>query len=77
MAKYVVPTMGDKPVLIKCRSCKTLYAPEAMKADRDAYNVTFERCPICGEQYNKWKQVIPLWKYNLIRWCRGWKGHSI
>jgi len=71
MAKYVVPPMGNKPVIVKCRSCKTLYVPESCRASNNKYDVVFEPCPVCGENYNKRKSVIPLWKYNLIRWLRG------
>ena len=74
MAKYVVPPMGSRPVIVKCRSCKTLYVPDKMQAVKDEYDVYFEPCPVCGERYNRWNCVIPLWRYNLIRWLRGVKG---
>lgn len=71
MARYVVPPMGNKPIIVKCRSCKTLYVPDGMDADKYENNVRFEACPVCGEDYNRWRDLIPLWKYNLIKWFRG------
>ena len=70
MAKYVVPPSGIKPILIKCRNCKTLYAPDGMSKH---WTGKFEQCPICGDDYNGGDQVIPLWRYNLIKWFRGGK----
>ena len=77
MAKYVIGPCGNKPFIIKCRRCKTLYVPETIKeADflfDDRYSIRFEHCPVCGNSKNNWDDVIPLWKYNLIKWFRGVK----
>ena len=31
----------------------------------------FEDCPHCGYYGNRKAQIIPLWKYNMIKWFRG------
>ena len=72
MAKYIVPSIDTKHTLIKCCRCKTLYEPETQVqkkylSDRKYY----ENCPICGYDCNDYSAVIPLWKYNLIKFFRG------
>ena len=69
MAQYVVP---PRTVIVKCESCKTLYVPDRSKDRR--WNgggfANFEKCPVCGSDHNEYKNTIPLWKYNLIRFFR-------
>ena len=65
MAKYIVPPKHEK--IIKCKKCGTMYVPE----HKTKYGNTFEDCPHCGYCCNRKAQIIPLWKYNLIKWFRG------
>lgn len=64
MAKYIVPPKHEK--IIKCKKCGTMYVPD--KIDSSS---TFEDCPHCGYCCNRKAQIIPLWKYNIIKWFRG------
>ena len=68
MADYVIQ---PKTVIVKCRGCKALYVPDR-KNDRHAYGsfTWFEECPVCGGD-NDYRDVIPLWRYNLIKLFRG------
>lgn len=70
MAKYVVPPKGENVVLVKCSRCKTLYAPD-LNVHPHGWDNRFEFCPTCKYDGNSWSDMIPLWKYNLIRWIRG------
>ena len=71
MADYVIP---PKTCIVKCSSCKTLYVPDRQK-DRhwhhDGTFASFEKCPVCGNDENKFRNTIPLWRYNLIKLFRG------
>lgn len=72
MADYVIP---PKTVIVKCNGCKTMYVPDRSKDRRwrpDGSFASFEKCPICGEDNNRYKDTIPLWKYNLIKLFRGY-----
>ena len=72
MAKYVVKPRGV--IILKCDRCKTMYAPEIQKNGMYYVNgrmADFEPCPMCGYENNRWRDVIPLWKYNLIKFFRG------
>lgn len=64
MAKYIVP---PKEIIIKCYRCKTLYVPEFS----EKHGTCFEECPVCGFLLNDKDNVIPLWRYNLIKLFRG------
>ena len=70
MAKYIVPPREKKMVLVKCWSCKTLYMPDHDVHPRGEKN-KYEQCPVCGTTMNDYQNVIPLWRYNLIRYWRG------
>lgn len=70
MADHIVPPNGGKPIIVKCYRCKTLYVPNLNEHPLGAKN-NFECCPICGTGANSWSNVIPLWKYNLIKFFRG------
>ena len=72
MAKYVVPPMGKENLIVKCYKCRTLYVPEPGRHPYGREDC-FEKCPICGAGANNWENVIPLWRYNLIKWFRGGK----
>lgn len=72
MASYVIP---PKTAIVKCRDCKALYVPDRSK-DRKWCGghhdfASFEKCPVCGCDDNRYCDVIPLWKYNLIKLLRG------
>ena len=70
MADYVIP---PKAAIVKCRDCKTLYVPNRSK-DRHWVGrgfSSFEKCPTCGYEDNNYRNTIPLWKYNIIKWFRG------
>ena len=68
MAKYVVPSRRkERPVLILCYGCKTLYSPDK----KDAFSGFYEKCPVCGYSTNNNYNTIPLWRYNLIKYWRG------
>ena len=71
MAKYIVPPKRDGDVIIKCNGCGTLYVPDKGKHPYGDPTY-FERCPVCGYSTNSKYQIIPLWKYNLIKWYRSW-----
>lgn len=74
MAKYVVP---PKTILVKCYRCHALYAPDP-KRKPCGIQRGFEICPVCGCGGNDWGNVIPLWKYNLIRFFRcGMKNEQV
>ena len=66
MAKFVVPSR-KKEIIVCCHRCKTLYVPEKMSS---LGNNFFEECPVCHATCNDWNNVIPLWKYNLIKLFR-------
>lgn len=70
MADYVIP---PKTTIVECGKCKTLYVPDLTKSRlwSDKRFMAFEECPVCGHEYNKYDDVIPLWKYNLIKLFRG------
>ena len=70
MAKHVVPSISLEHILIKCYKCKTMYEPEKSK-ERYFGGVVYEKCPVCGYDDNNYSNVIPLWKYNLIKYLRG------
>ena len=73
MAEHVVPPKGGDVIIIKCYRCKTLYVPDIGKHPFGDEQY-FECCPICGASCNNYKNIIPLWKYNLIKFFRGrWK----
>ena len=75
MADHIVKPIGKETILIKCKQCKTLYSPkDGVNTDKHFY--MFEKCPVCGYERNEWKQVIPLWKYNLIKAFRGMFNHG-
>ena len=70
MAECVVP---PRAAIVKCRGCKTLYVPDRGKDRRwssDRSFASFEKCPVCGFDDNRYRDTIPLWKYNWIRFCR-------
>ena len=70
MASHIVPPKCGEGIIIKCYRCKTLYVPNVnVHPHGDAS--CFEKCPICGAEYNDYKNIIPLWKYNLIKFFRG------
>jgi hypothetical protein len=49
-----------------------MYEPEEKKSDKwDSGRVVYEKCPVCGCESNDYSNVIPLWKYNLIKFFRG------
>ena len=68
MAEHVVKPLGKETILLKCNQCKTLYEPDS---NFNSNFYTFEPCPVCKYPHNQWKDVIPLWKYNLIKFFRG------
>lgn len=75
MAQYVVPPRKKRNVIIKCKECGTLYVPDKGNHPYgDPSN--FERCPTCNYGANKKEQIIPLWRYNLIRYWRGLFNHE-
>ena len=71
MARYVIPPKqkyGD--VIVKCLRCHAMYVPDFHK--KSLMNATYyEPCPWCGYDHNDKGNIIPLWKYNLIKWWRG------
>ena len=67
MAKYVVPSSIAKNKIIKCCNCKSLYVYEKMRFPGSLF---FEACPSCGCSNNTTSELIPLWKYNLIKWFK-------
>lgn len=72
MAKHVVPSISLEHILIKCYKCKTMYEPEEEKSEEwGSGRVVYEKCPVCGYDSNDYSNVIPLWKYNLIKYLRG------
>ena len=75
MAQYVVLPRQKRNVIIKCSECGTMYVPDKGK---HPYGDTscFERCPACNYGANKKEQIIPLWRYNLIRYWRGLFNHE-
>lgn len=76
MADYVIP---PRTAIVRCKSCKTLYVPDRTKDRKwssDKTFASFEKCPVCGNDDNKWTNTIPLWMYNLIRWRRGSKAYE-
>lgn len=73
MAEHVVPPKQGDKIIIKCYRCKTLYVPD-LAVHPYGDKTHFECCPICGAACNDYKNIIPLWKYNLIKFFRGrWK----
>ena len=71
MAKYVVPPRNRKDAtIIKCHRCKALYVPDH-KNNRVSGKWYYEPCPVCGYHKNGDAYIIPLWKYNLIKFFRG------
>ena len=78
MADFVIP---PKAAIVRCSSCKALYVPDRAK-DRHWHSInrgfaSFEKCPVCGYDNNGYGQVIPLWRYNLIKLFRGgFRGDS-
>ena len=75
MAEHIVKPIGKETILLKCYQCKTLYKPDEAFSENRFY--MFEKCPVCGYKHNNWTNVVPLWKYNLIKWFRGWgKGEA-
>ena len=70
MAEYVIP---PKAVIIRCRNCKALYVPDMEKSRRwhDGGFMAFEQCPVCEFNDNRQTEIIPLWRYNLIKLFRG------
>ena len=74
MASNIVFPNGDKTTIVKCKKCKAMYVPDKQTTISEGfYRGHFEKCPICGYERNDWDNVIPLWKYNLIKWFRGVK----
>lgn len=69
MAQYVVPPKNKSVAIIKCWKCGTMYVPETMYKGLIISN--YEPCPVCGCRTNDEDNLIPLWKYNLIKWIRG------
>lgn len=70
MAQYVVPPRKKKLIIVKCWKCKTLYVPDqGVHPNNDSSK--YEFCPVCGTGQNDRHNVIPLWRYNLIRYWRG------
>ena len=69
MAEHIVKPIGKETILIKCHRCKTLYEPDENFTEKSHFYI-FEKCPVCKYEQNDWKNVIPLWKYNLIKWFR-------
>lgn len=71
MADFVIPPMTT---IVRCRGCKALYVPDREK-DRhwtsDRSFASFEKCPVCGYDDNTYRNTIPLWIYNIIKWRRG------
>ena len=66
MATNLVPPKGS--CIVRCRQCRGMYVPETTKTNSG--EVYFERCPFCGYSSNNYKNTIPLWKYNLIKFFR-------
>ena len=77
MASYVIP---PKTVIVRCKSCKTLYVPDRAKDRKWTCGggfASFEKCPVCSEDDNNFRHTIPLWRYNLIKFFRGgFRGDS-
>lgn len=69
MADFMVPPHGS--CMIKCKGCKGLYMPES--TNTWAGDTYFEKCPFCGCTSNTYKNTIPIWKYNLIKFFRSGK----
>lgn len=66
--------MPPRAEIVKCRECKALYVSDRGKDRRcssDRSFASFEKCPVCGFDDNRYRDTIPLWKYNLIRFFRG------
>lgn len=74
MAEHIVKPIGRETIIIKCKQCKTMYVPDKNAEESRFY--MFEKCPVCKEKNNDWSQVIPLWKYNLIKSFRGMFGNG-
>ena len=70
MAKFVVPPHGSGQILLRCYRCHTLYAPDPNVHPYNDWK-NFEPCPVCNAGCNDYHQMIPLWKYKLIRFFRG------
>lgn len=71
MARYVVPPKKMKrEILLKCFKCGTLYCPDGQTLSL-INGKSYEKCPVCGYEHNTDGQIIPLWKYNLIKYFRG------
>lgn len=66
MAEFLVPPKGS--CIIKCKRCKGLYVPETIETEFG--RVKYEPCPFCGFQQNTYKNTIPVWMYNLLKWFR-------
>ena len=64
MADYLVPPKGSS--MVKCNRCGGLYLPDIFKT-RNGY---FEPCPFCNDMFNTYKNTIPIWRYNLIKFFR-------
>ena len=71
MAKYIVASINLEHPLVKCYRCKTLYEPEHAGRKYGSSDIYYEKCPVCGYDDNNYTNVIPLWKYNLIKLFRG------
>ena len=58
--------------IVKCRKCGTMYVPEKEKSNKFFAKSFFEECPNedCCCSINDINDVIPLWKYNLIKYWR-------
>ena len=76
MAQYVIP---PKTAIVRCKACKALYVPDRTR-DRhwavDRGFASFEKCPVCGYEDNRYGNTIPLWRYNLIKLMRGGFRHE-
>ena len=61
----------QKVVLLKCLKCGCLYEPDGKTKSRFFETcLDYEQCPQCGYEHNGTNQIIPLWKYNLIKYAR-------
>ena len=61
-------TPKKKRLIVKCRSCKTLYVVDPESLEKQKY---VEPCPVCDSMENRMSDTIPLWKFNLIKLYRG------
>ncbi len=76
MANYVIPPRGKDIVFVKCRKCKTLYAPEMDKNVMYFHGSLshFENCPVCGCNSNDWDETISYARYRFLAFFRRiWK----